>query len=45
VPAFKKLGSQVQLQNEQSGFNSLHSGAHVKSEHIIGIWKGRFSWL
>jgi hypothetical protein len=45
VPAFKKLGSQVQLQNEQSGFNLLHSGARVKSEHTIGIWKGRFPWL
>jgi hypothetical protein len=45
VPAFKKLGNQVQLQKQQSGFNALHSGAHVKSEHTIGGWKGRFSWL
>jgi hypothetical protein len=45
VPAFKQLGSQMQLQNGQAKFNVLHSGARVRSEHTIGIWKGRFPWL
>jgi hypothetical protein len=45
VPAFKQLGSQMQLQNKQAKFNVLHSGSRVRSEHTISIWKGRFPWL
>jgi hypothetical protein len=45
VPAFKKLGNQTDLRKEESGCNKCHSGVHVKSEHTIGIWKGRFPLL
>jgi hypothetical protein len=45
VPAFKKLGNQAELRKEQSRFNKCHSGVRLKSEHTIGIWKGRFPWL
>jgi hypothetical protein len=45
VPAYKKLGNQGELQPDQAGFNKCHAGVRVKSEHTIGIWKGRFPWL
>ncbi len=45
VPAYKRLGNQGELLSDQAGFNTCLAGVRVKSEHTIGIWKGRFPWL
>jgi hypothetical protein len=45
VPAYKKFGGQVTLASGQIFFNDLLSACHVKIEHTIGIWKGRFPFL
>ena len=44
VPAFKKLVG-GQMDPNCSKFNDLLAMAHVKSEHCIGLLKGRFPWL
>jgi hypothetical protein len=38
----KNFGGQVALAFGQVFFNDLLSSCHVKVEHTIGIWKGRF---
>jgi hypothetical protein len=45
VPAYKKLGNQCELLKDQMVFSKALAAACVRSEHTIGIWKGRFPWL
>ncbi len=45
LPAYKKFGEQVVLAFGQVFSNDLLSSCHVKIEHTIGIWKGRFPFL
>jgi hypothetical protein len=42
VPAYKKLGNQCDLLKGQMVFNKALAVARVRSEHTVGIWKGRF---
>lgn len=44
VPAFKSPPN-AGLSSNQSQFNSLLAKPRVKSEHCIGLLKGRFPWL
>lgn len=44
VPPFKTHGGQP-LQGNQNVFNALLARPRVKSEHCIGIFKGRFPWF
>ena len=44
VPAFKSVPG-LALQSNKRGFNTLLSRPRVKSEHCIGLLKGRFAWL
>jgi hypothetical protein len=44
VPAFKTANGVTMNRNEAS-FNKLLLSPRVKSEHCIGILKGRFAWL
>ena len=39
----KPQGSSIPC--EQEMFNTTVSKPQVESEHVIGIWKGRFPWL
>jgi hypothetical protein len=45
VPAYKRLGNQCELLKDQMAFNKALAAPCVRSEHTIGIWKGRFPWL
>jgi hypothetical protein len=44
VPAFKSTSGQLMDPNE-AAFNKLLSSPRVRSEHCIGVLKGRFAWL
>ena len=44
VSAYKKLPG-VPLEYEENRLNDAVSKPRVRSEHTIGIWKGRFPWL
>lgn len=44
VSVYKKLPG-VPLEYEENRLNDAVSKPRVRSEHTIGIWKGRFPWL
>ena len=44
IPAYKAQPGFVQDQDEQK-FNTCLASPRVISEHVMGVWKGRFPWL
>lgn len=46
VSAYKANPGQVQPEDvDECNFNTIISKPRVSSEHVNGIWKGRFPWL
>ena len=44
IPAYKAQPGFVQDRDEQK-FNTCLASPRVISEHVMGVWKGRFPWL